>query len=127
MKLAGATYLDVHKAGGGINFTVRHTKATDEEELLRLLLGRMKKMMQYGTTMIEGKSGYGLETETELKMLRVLHRAGKVENLPEIVSTFCGAHSVPTGMTPAEATDGIGCISNISILVSLFTFLSLSL
>jgi len=75
MKLAGATYMDIHKAGGGIGFTVGHTRESPEEELLQLLLARMKRMLAHGTTVMEGKSGYGLDCTTEMKMLKVLHRA----------------------------------------------------
>lgn len=103
MKLAGATYLDVQKAGGGIGFTTKRTREASEEELLQLLLHRLDRMKRTGTTTIEGKSGYGLETETELKMLRVLYQANMFHPL-SIVSTFCGAHAVPHGMTSDEAT-----------------------
>lgn len=103
MKLAGATYLEVQKAGGGIGFTTRCTRESSEDDLLALLISRMNRMMRTGTTTLEGKSGYGLETETELKMLRVLHRADAVHPL-SVVSTFCGAHAVPAGKTSQEAT-----------------------
>ncbi|XP_033647145.1 probable imidazolonepropionase [Asterias rubens] len=103
MKLAGATYMDVHKAGGGIGFTVQHTRSASEEDLFNLLKPRLEGMLHAGTTLAECKSGYGLETATEMKMLKVLDRARK--ELPiEISSTFCGAHSVPKGMTSEEAT-----------------------
>jgi len=103
MKLAGASYMEVHAAGGGINFTVEKTRAADEEELLDLLLPRLHAMLRHGTTTVECKSGYGLETATEVKMLRVLEKA-RCKCPIEISSTFCGAHSVPKGITAAEAT-----------------------
>jgi len=103
MKLAGASYMEVHAAGGGINFTVEKTRAADEEELLDLLLPRLRAMLQHGTTTVECKSGYGLETATEVKMLTVLEKARSKCPI-EISSTFCGAHSVPKGSTAAEAT-----------------------
>ncbi|KYR02540.1 imidazolonepropionase [Tieghemostelium lacteum] len=106
MKLAGATYLDVHKAGGGIQFTVQHTRQSTEKELLDLLLARLDRMLKHGTTTIEAKSGYGLETETEMKMLKVLHQANKTHPI-DIVSTYLGAHSIPKGLTAQEATDDI--------------------
>ncbi|XP_038047809.1 probable imidazolonepropionase [Patiria miniata] len=106
MKLAGASYMDVHKAGGGIGYTVGHTRSASEEELYDLLRPRLEGMLRAGTTLVECKSGYGLETATEMKMLRVLERARR--ELPiEISSTFCGAHSVPKGMTSDEATDNV--------------------
>ena len=86
--------MDVHKAGGGIGFTVQHTRSASEEDLFNLLKPRLEGMLHAGTTLAECKSGYGLETATEMKMLKVLDRARK--ELPiEISSTFCGAHSVP--------------------------------
>jgi imidazolonepropionase len=103
MKLAGATYMEVHAAGGGIHFTVRHTRAASEDELLKLLIGRLRRMGRFGTTLVEAKSGYGLDLDTELKMLRVLRRA-RDECPIEIVANYCGAHSVPQGSTAAEAT-----------------------
>ncbi|KAF1795720.1 Metal-dependent hydrolase [Phytophthora cactorum] len=97
MKLAGATYMEVHESGGGINNTVRHTKKSSEAELLELLRARLDRMLRSGTTLIEAKSGYGLETDTELKMLRVLHTASTGDNAHpvEIVSNYLGGHSVP--------------------------------
>lgn len=106
MKLAGATYMDVHRAGGGIHFTVRHTRESSEEELLALLLPRLDRMLRAGTTVVEAKSGYGLDVESELKMLRVLRRAAEVHPI-EIVATFCGAHAVPPGRTAEEAAEDV--------------------
>ncbi len=96
MKLAGATYMEIHAKGGGIGFTVGHTRSASEESLLQLLLDRLDRMLELGTTTIESKSGYGLETETELKMLRVLHRANQMHPI-DIFSNYCGGHSVPKG------------------------------
>jgi imidazolonepropionase len=106
MKLAGATYMDIHKAGGGIGFTVGHTRTASEEELLGSCLQRLNRMLRLGTTLVECKSGYGLETETEMKMLKVLHQA-KTRTPIEIVANYLGAHSVPKGMTADEATEDI--------------------
>ncbi|XP_073429295.1 probable imidazolonepropionase [Dendrobates tinctorius] len=106
MKLAGATYMDVHQAGGGINFTVQHTEAATEEELFDSFKQRLERMRRAGTTLVECKSGYGLKLETELKMLKVIAQAqSKVEI--GISSTYCGAHSVPKGKTAKEAADDI--------------------
>lgn len=106
MKLAGATYMDVHKKGGGIGFTVKHVRKATEEELYMSLRKRLVRMLRSGTTLAEAKSGYGLDVESEMKMLRVLEKAKK--ELPiEISSTFCGAHSVPKGSTCEEATSNI--------------------
>jgi len=103
MKLAGATYMDIHKMGGGIGFTVNHTREASKEELKGLLIQRLNRMLKYGTTTVEAKSGYGLETETEMKMLEVLHEVDQVHPV-DVVSTYLGAHSVPKGKTAAEAT-----------------------
>ncbi|KAG7389727.1 putative imidazolonepropionase [Phytophthora boehmeriae] len=109
MKLAGATYMEVHESGGGINNTVRATKKSSEAELSTLLHKRLDRMLRSGTTLIEAKSGYGLETDTEIKMLRVLHAAstGDDAHPVEIVSNYLGGHSVPDGMSAAAATDDI--------------------
>uniref|UniRef100_A0A3B4BI32 Probable imidazolonepropionase n=1 Tax=Periophthalmus magnuspinnatus TaxID=409849 RepID=A0A3B4BI32_9GOBI len=105
MKLAGATYMDVHRAGGGIHFTVEHTRAADASKLVASLSNRLKRMLQTGTTLVECKSGYGLDLQTELKMLEVIETAR--HTLPiNISSTYCGAHAVP-GKTVAEATEDI--------------------
>ncbi|XP_033880346.3 probable imidazolonepropionase [Acipenser ruthenus] len=106
MKLAGATYMEVHQAGGGIHFTVEHTRQASEAELLASLKQRLQRMLRTGTTLVECKSGYGLELDTEVKMLSVIERARK-DLLIGISSTYCGAHSVPKGKTAAEATDDI--------------------
>ncbi|KAL5015212.1 hypothetical protein ScPMuIL_009482 [Solemya velum] len=106
MKLAGATYMDVHKAGGGINFTVDHTRQAEEDHLYISLRQRLSRMLRAGTTLVECKSGYGLEVETEMKMLRVIERARR--ELPiGISATFLGAHSVPMYVTPEEATSNV--------------------
>ncbi|XP_054708015.1 probable imidazolonepropionase [Uloborus diversus] len=106
MKLAGATYMDVHKAGGGIYHTVQKTRLATEDQLLSLLLNRLDGMLKSGTTLVEAKSGYGLDAITEMKMLRVIQRAREKTRV-DISSTFCGAHAVPKGMTPEEATESV--------------------
>lgn len=94
LQLAGATYMDVHRAGGGIHFTVEHTRAATSSDLLASLSSRLVRMQRAGTTLVECKSGYGLELQTELKMLEVIEEARRT--LPiNISSTYCGAHAVP--------------------------------
>ncbi|XP_025755386.1 putative imidazolonepropionase isoform X1 [Oreochromis niloticus] len=106
MKLAGATYMDVHRAGGGIHFTVEHTQAAPASDLLASLRSRLVRMQRAGTTLAECKSGYGLELQTELKMLEVIEEARR--SLPiNISATYCGAHAVPKGKTVVEATEDI--------------------
>ena len=94
MKLKGATYLDILRAGGGILDTVRHTREASEEELFEKTKGFLKEMGSLGVTTCEAKSGYGLDPETEYKMLRVIKRLDK-ECPQDVVSTFLGPHAVP--------------------------------
>lgn len=105
MKLAGATYMEIHKAGGGIYFTVEQTRASSEDDLYETFVTRLKSMIRHGTTLVECKSGYGLDLETEMKMLRVIERArNDVRINIDISTTFCGAHAVPKGSSAEEAT-----------------------
>eukprot|EP01129_Flabellula_baltica_P009413 TRINITY_DN3842_c0_g1_i1.p1 TRINITY_DN3842_c0_g1~~TRINITY_DN3842_c0_g1_i1.p1 ORF type:complete len:422 (+),score=101.73 TRINITY_DN3842_c0_g1_i1:1-1266(+) len=106
MKLAGASYVEIHKMGGGIGFTVRHTRESSEEELRELLVQRLDRMMKSGTTTAEAKSGYGLDLESEMKQLKVLHWGNENHDM-DLVSNYLAAHSVPPGMTAGEATDDI--------------------
>ncbi|XP_039260499.2 putative imidazolonepropionase [Styela clava] len=108
MKLDGATYMDVHKAGGGINFTVRHTCDATEDGLYNSFKERLRRMLQSGTTLVECKSGYGLNLQTEMKMLRVIDRAQRDPDIPiQISSTYCGAHSIPSGSTAEQAVHDV--------------------
>lgn len=93
-RLAGATYREIAESGGGILSTVAETRLATEEELFTLASDRVRRMIAGGTTTIEIKSGYGLNPETELRLLRVARRIG--EELPITVkTTFLGAHSIP--------------------------------
>lgn len=93
-RIAGATYQQIAAAGGGILSTVGLTRAATEDELLAAASMHRDWMMRGGTTTIEGKSGYGLDRATELKMLRVLRRLGE-ERPARIVPTLLAAHTVP--------------------------------
>ena len=93
-RLAGESYSDIAAAGGGILATVSATRETGEDELFTLAAGRVWRMIAAGTTTVEIKSGYGLDLDTEMRLLRVARRVG--EELPITVkTTFLGAHSVP--------------------------------
>ncbi|MGM0392841.1 MAG: imidazolonepropionase [Thermodesulfobacteriota bacterium] len=94
MRLAGASYSDIAKAGGGIFSTVTATRDADQDTLFDLASQRMTQFLSQGTTTVEIKSGYGLNLETELKMLTV---AGRLKQaFPQhIEATFLGAHAVP--------------------------------
>ncbi len=94
MRLNGASYEEVARAGGGIVSTVRATREASEEELLTDALRRVDCLIAEGATTLEIKSGYGLDVATELRMLRVARRIGKLRPL-RIKTTFLGAHAVP--------------------------------
>ncbi len=94
LRLTGASYEEIAKAGGGIRSTVEQTRAASEDELYAAALPRLRDLLAEGVTTIEIKSGYGLSLEHELKMLRVARRLG--ENAPVTVkTTFLGAHALP--------------------------------
>jgi imidazolonepropionase len=93
-RAAGVTYQEIAAAGGGIRSTVRRTRAATEEELFEVALRRERWLLRTGTTTVEAKSGYGLSTEDELKMLRVMRRLN-AEGKLNYVPTFLGAHEVP--------------------------------
>ncbi len=93
-KLAGATYLEILKGGGGILSTVRSTRAATEEELVEKTRKLLDQMIAHGTTTVEAKSGYGLSTAEELKQLRVVRTLQGAHPI-DLVSTFMGAHAVP--------------------------------
>ncbi|MFQ5483565.1 MAG: imidazolonepropionase [Nitrospinaceae bacterium] len=93
----GASYLDLHQAGGGIFRTVRATRAASEEDLYQSARRRVRRMMALGATAFEIKTGYGLDLPTELKMLRVGMRLKKALPAP-ITLTFLAAHAIPEGV-----------------------------
>ena len=94
LKLKGKTYLEIMAAGGGILRTVGDTRAASEQELFEQSAARLRSMISHGSTTVEAKSGYGLDKDVELRMLRTIRRLG--EELPvDIVPTFMGAHAVP--------------------------------
>lgn len=102
MKLEGVGYLDILKAGGGIMSTVRATRAASEEQLVRSLVERIERMITFGSTTIEVKSGYGLNTETELKMLRAIDQARGLTPAT-LVPTALVAHAIDRDATSPEA------------------------
>ncbi|WLD95341.1 imidazolonepropionase [Alkalihalobacillus sp. AL-G] len=94
LKQQGVPYLDILKQGGGILSTVNATREADEEVLYEKAHFHLDRIMSYGVTTVEAKSGYGLDESTELKQLRVTKKLN--ENHPlNIVSTFLGAHAIP--------------------------------
>jgi imidazolonepropionase len=93
-RLNGIPYAEIAKAGGGILSTVRATRAASKDSLLASALARLDCLLSEGVTTVEIKSGYGLDTESELKMLEVARRLGK-ERPVDIVTSFLGAHAIP--------------------------------
>ena len=120
LRLQGASYAEIAKAGGGIRSTVAATRAADEETLLAGALPRLRALLAEGVTTVEIKSGYGLELETEIKQLRVARRLAA--ELPVTLrTTFLAAHAIPpeyegradayidlvVGMLPSVARSGL--------------------
>ena len=108
MRLEGASYEDISRAGGGIISTVTATREADEETLLAEALKRADALIAEGVGVIEIKSGYGLDLETELKMLRVARSIGGARPV-RIATSFLGAHAVPRGMDADDYIDTV-CI-----------------
>lgn len=95
MRLNGASYEEVARAGGGIVSTVTATRDTSEDDLLVDALTRVDAMLAEGVSVIEVKSGYGLDRDTELKMLRVARAIGRARPV-RVMTSFLGAHAVPS-------------------------------
>jgi imidazolonepropionase len=93
-RIRGRSYLEIARAGGGIASTVRQTRAATEEQLFTRAAGFLEEMLTLGITTVECKSGYGLNEESELKLLRVYRRLAQ-EQAVRLVPTFLGAHLVP--------------------------------
>ncbi|AYK02994.1 imidazolonepropionase [Legionella sainthelensi] len=93
MKLAGISYIEIAKKGGGILSTVKQTRDASEEELLKQSLPRILALRDDGVTTVEIKSGYGLDLSNEMKMLRVAKRLGELTGL-RVRKTFLGAHAI---------------------------------
>lgn len=94
LRIQGAEYLDILAAGGGIISTVRNTRAASQVQLVEESRKRLDKMLACGTTTAEVKTGYGLDTETELKMLRVIEELDETHPI-DLVPTLLAAHAVP--------------------------------
>lgn len=95
LKLRGASYLEILRAGGGILDTVRHTREASEDALYEKSNAFLGEMLANGVTTVEGKSGYGLDLEHECKQLRVMKRLNETQPV-EVIPTFMGAHAIPT-------------------------------
>lgn len=104
MRLSGASYMDIMNAGGGIGKSVKQTQDASFETLMELGYKRLDAMLEMGVTTVEGKSGYGLDKETEIKQLRVMKGLDYVHDM-DVVSTFMGTHSIPKDKDHDEYLD----------------------
>jgi imidazolonepropionase len=134
-RLAGATYAEIAAAGGGIVSTVRATRLASESELVEQTRARLDEMLCCGTTTCEVKSGYGLDVESELRMLRAARRLS-AEHPIDLVPTFMGAHEIPVEsrsnreayirmvieeMIPAVACEGLAAWCDVFCETGVFT------
>ena len=94
MRAEGKSYMEILKSGGGILNTMRQIRKADEDTILEFNLKLLDEMLSKGYTTVEGKSGYGLERESEMKQLRILRRLSNIHPI-DVVPTFLGAHAIP--------------------------------
>jgi len=94
MRIASKTYMEIANAGGGIRASVRDLRSTSKEILINKTKKRLDRMLSYGVTTIEAKSGYGLSTESEIKQLEVIKELNDSHPM-DLVPTFLGAHEIP--------------------------------
>ena len=135
MKLRGVPYLDILAQGGGILSTVRATRAASQEELADKARLALDEMLALGTTTCEAKSGYGLDTETELRQLRAIRALDQTHPI-DLVPTFLGAHALPEAykndragyirllcgeMIPAAAAEGLAEFCDVFCETGVFT------
>ncbi|MGQ3281210.1 MAG: imidazolonepropionase, partial [Shinella sp.] len=97
LRLAGASYEEIARAGGGIVSSVKALRAASEDDLVRQTLPRLDALIAEGVTTVELKSGYGLDTENEMKSLRAARRVGEERDVT-VRTTFLGAHALPSEM-----------------------------
>ena len=101
LKLAGISYIEILKRGGGIFYTVKKTRKATPSQLLQQSKKRLDTMISYGTTSCEAKTGYGLDVATEIKLLKVQKKLQESHPM-DLVSTFLGAHAIPKGQQADE-------------------------
>jgi imidazolonepropionase len=134
-RIQGRSYLEIAEAGGGIAETVRLTRTASEEDLVARCLRFLREMQALGVTTVECKSGYGLDAESELKLLRVYRRLSETQPV-RLVPTFLGAHIIPAEyrrnrgayvdllvneLIPAVARDRLAVACDIFVEESAFT------
>ena len=93
-RLAGDSYMEIMQRGGGIAASVKATRALGEKALIEICAQRLDSMLDFGVTTVEGKSGYGLDLETELMQLRVMGELNRIHPV-DVVPTYMGAHALP--------------------------------
>ncbi|MDX1805872.1 MAG: imidazolonepropionase [Paenisporosarcina sp.] len=135
MRLEGSTYMEIMNAGGGIHATTRMTREATEDELVAQTTRRLDSFLAHGVTTVEGKSGYGLDLETELKQMRAMKRLNESHPI-DLVPTFMGGHAVPqeykgreeqyidllvNDMLPKVAEEGLAVFNDVFCEVGVFT------
>ena len=108
LRLAGKSYEEIARAGGGIVSTVKATRAASEDELVTSALSRLDRLLAEGVTTVEIKSGYGLDAASEIKMLRAARRLGG-ERQVDVATSFLGAHALP----PEAGDDRAGYVETV--------------
>lgn len=111
-RCAGASYHALSAGGGGINATVRATRAASEDELVTLALPRLARLLEFGVTTAEIKSGYGLSVDAELRALGAIERLGALQPIETVATLMC-AHAIPPEFTHARADYVALCVDEI--------------
>ena len=107
LRMQGFSYAEIAEMGGGIMQTVTSTRKSTDEELMAIGKARLLESLRNGTTFVEAKSGYGLSTEHELRLLNIVNRLKSEKNLPSLHSTWMGAHAVTSDQTYESYTEEI--------------------
>ena len=94
LRLSGVSYEEIAAQGGGINASINGVRNASKEELIKRVSKRMDRFLKQGTTTVECKTGYGLDTKSELKSLQVIHEVNESHEI-DIIPTFLGAHAFP--------------------------------
>src|SRR5262249_5559549 len=103
LRLAGASYEELARQGGGIMATARAVRAATREEIARQLAARLSRMAMLGVTTVEVKSGYGLDGDSEQKQLEAIAEVGRNEALPRVVPTYLALHALPPDASERRA------------------------
>ena len=101
LRLSGVSYEEIAAQGGGINASINGVRNASKEELIKRVSKRMDRFLKQGTTTVECKTGYGLDTKSELKSLQVIHEVNESHEI-DMIPTFLGANLVPLRLAPAR-------------------------